>query len=408
MNTPSPSRPTGLPAHASILADARVWMETDAVAQLARVANQPACTRAVGMPDLHPGRGIPIGAAFLFEGRVMPDLVGGDAGCGVLVVASRKAGPRGDSLERRARAAWDEPLLESVDPAALLAAAWGEGPRALAELPGVPGRLAELAMTYEPDPGPSGPLPSSARFASQLGTVGGGNHFAEISRVDQVADKTRARSLGLRRDAQVVLVHSGSRGLGVAIAQRYVGRRLEGAAIERYLADLRGAIRFSRTNRLLVAWRLLQAAGISGASRVAMAFDIVHNAVERRGPTAFLHRKGAAPAEEGQPTVVLGSRGAPSWLMHGLGNEACLCSVAHGAGRRLSRADAYDKMRARYTRASLQRTALGARVFCNETRLMYEEHPDVYKPIEPVVESLETAGAAARVASLCPLLTVKR
>ena len=405
---------SSLPAHASLIADANVWMESEAVEQLARTASLPGCTRAVGMPDLHPGRGIPIGATFLFEGRVLPELVGGDAGCGVLLVAGRKDGPRGDALERRVLAALDEPLLPDVDPAALLASAWERGPRGLCTLSDVPESLAELCEVFATDrrvlddDAPSGPLPTDLRYAEQLGSVGGGNHFAEISRVDKLTDKARAKMMGLSADAQVVLVHSGSRALGAWMASQYAGRVLATSEIDVYLADLRGAIRYARTNRLLVAWRLLQAAGLGTAARIAVLFDIVHNAVERRADGAFLHRKGAAPAERDQPTVVLGSRGAPSWLMCGTGNDACLCSVAHGAGRRMGRTEAYEKLRPKHTRSSLTRTALGGRVLCDDVTLMYEEHPDAYKPIEPVLESLEHAGAATRVAALVPLITIKK
>jgi len=385
-------------------------MESEAVEQLARTAGKPGCVRAVGMPDLHPGRGIPIGAVFLFDGRVFPELVGGDAGCGVLLIAGRKDGPRGDALERRVLAALDEPMLPEVDPAALVACAWERGPRGLAALSGVPEALGELALRAPDDAHEraSGALPDGTRHAEQLGTVGGGNHFAEISRVDQLADKARAKSLGVSADAQVVMVHSGSRGLGALMAARYAGRSLEASEIDAYLADLQGAIRYARTNRLLVAWRLLQAAGLGSSARVALMFDIVHNAVERRAESGYLHRKGAAPAERDQPTVVLGSRGAPSWLMSGLGNEACLCSVAHGAGRRMGRTEAYEKLRSKHSRSSLTRTTLGTRVLCDDNVLMYEEHPDAYKPIEPVIESLEAAGAATRVAALVPLMTIKR
>ena len=391
-----------------VIADASVWMESDAIDQLRRVAALPSCVRAVGMPDLHPGRGIPIGAAFAFVERVLPDLVGGDAGCGVLVLVGRKDGPRGDALERRVLAALDEPVLPDVDPDELLCGAWNVGPHALASLRGVPEALAELARPFREDDGPSGALPSGPAHALQLGSVGGGNHFAEVSRVDRIADRERARALGFSKDAQVVLVHTGSRGLGAALHERYAGATLVGDAIGKYLADLRGAIRYARTNRLLVAWRLARAAGLGTSSRVAHAFDIVHNAVELRPDGSFLHRKGAAPAERDQPTVVLGSRGTPSWVMQGLGNEACLCCVAHGAGRRMGRSDAYAKLKDRYTRASLARTALGSRVVCDDTSLMYEEHPDAYKPIEPIVESLEHAESAVRVASLVPLITVKK
>jgi release factor H-coupled RctB family protein len=94
--------------------------------------------------------------------------------------------------------------------------------------------------------------------------------------------------------------------------------------------------------------------------------------------------------------------------MEGFGTEAGLCCVAHGAGRRMARSEAYAKLRARHTRASLQRSALGARVICDDTTLMYEEHPDAYKPIEPIIESLEQAGSARRLAALVPLVTIKR
>ena len=84
---------TSLPSHASVLADLSVWMESDPLQQLARSAAHPSCSRAVGMPDPHPGRGFPIGAVFLFDGAVLPDLVGGDAGCGCAAACRPAARP---------------------------------------------------------------------------------------------------------------------------------------------------------------------------------------------------------------------------------------------------------------------------------------------------------------------------
>jgi release factor H-coupled RctB family protein len=136
-----------------------------------------------------------------------------------------------------------------------------------------------------------------------------------------------------------------------------------------------------------------------------------HNQVTRRaigGREVWLHRKGAAPAEQGQLTVVLGSRGAPTHLMRGTGEVAGLESVAHGAGRRMTRTEALSKMRAKHRRDSLGRTALGGRVLCDRTEALYEEHPDVYKPIQPVIASISAAGLATPVATLTPLITVKR
>jgi release factor H-coupled RctB family protein len=105
---------------------------------------------------------------------------------------------------------------------------------------------------------------------------------------------------------------------------------------------------------------------------------------------------------------VLGSRGAPSWVLRATDCEEGLRSVAHGAGRRMTRGEARDKLRGRYTRAEMRRTRLGGRVLCADSDLLYEEHPDAYKPVEPVVASLIDAGLATPVAELVPILTVKR
>ena len=93
--------------------------------------------------------------------------------------------------------------------------------------------------------------------------------------------------------------------------------------------------------------------------------------------------------------------------MRGLGNPIGLASVAHGAGRKMQRSEARVKIRARYRRTQLRGGSQGI-VVCDDAKLLYEEHPDVYKSIEPVIESLELAGLAERVASVQPLLTVKK
>lgn len=397
------------PTNARVIAGPDVWMESEGVDQLARVSGLRGCVRAVGMPDLHPGRGIPIGAAFLFEGRVLPELVGGDAGCGVLLIVGHRDGPRGDALERRVRAALDEPVLPDVDPGTLLEVALRRGPRGLATLAGVPEGLASLAECFPHDDADTdADVPNDAHAASQLGTIGGGNHFAEITRVDRVFDRARARDLGIHADAQAVLVHTGSRALGATLATAYAGRALDTDEDRAgYLRALGAAIRYARTNRFLVASRLLGAAGLGQSARVATVIDLVHNDVSACGDGCYLHRKGVAPARAGEATVVLGSRGAPSFVLRGLGEMAGLASVAHGAGRRMGRSEAHAKLKARHTRASLTRTALGGRVIADDPVLMYEEHPDAYKPIEPVVQSLVDAGLAERVASLVPLVTVK-
>jgi release factor H-coupled RctB family protein len=208
-------------ARVRVVAGEDVWLEAEAVDQLGRVAALPGCVRAVGMPDLHPGPGIPIGAAFAFDGVVRPHLVGGDAGCGARLWVLGRCKLGGDALERRVRAVLDRPALEDADPAALFDAVWREGARGLAGVAGVPDTLAALAAGDEPDAGDAVDVPAEldrAALGRALGTIGSGNHFAEVSRVERVVDAGAASRLGLDGSSVCVLVHSGSRGLGRDLA----------------------------------------------------------------------------------------------------------------------------------------------------------------------------------------------
>lgn len=411
-------RPEPLPEQARLLALDGVWMEGEALDQLARVARMDDCVQAVGMPDLHAGPGMPIGAALGFGSTIHPHLVGSDAGCGARLVVLDKLKQHGDALERRVRASFAEApsmFADLEDPLALLEAVWQRGPRALIDAP-IDDALAELAQDEPEDDLPdSGALPNELaceEFVDALGTIGGGNHFAEIGEVTRVFDDGAASMLGLERRSFALLVHTGSRGLGKTLAGLWGMRALtDPEDQQRYLAQLAGALRFARTNRFLVAWRLLGACGAGRRSKLRGSLDLMHNFVRHEpmaaGRSGFVHRKGCAPAGAGELAVVLGSRGAPSWLMRGCGALDCLCSVAHGAGRRMTRSEARAKLGDKHRRATLGRTASGSRVICDDKDLLYEEHPDAYKPIDPVIASLEVAGAATRVAELAPVMTVK-
>ncbi|MCX4241525.1 RtcB family protein [Paraliomyxa miuraensis] len=397
----------------SVIEGPGVHIEVDAVSQLRRVAGLPGCVRAVGMPDLHPGPGIPIGMVTASATHVHPTLVGSDAGCGVTAVVTRRVVPQAKQLRRIERATVDPDPLP-VDSLEALEAAWHGGPRGLANLAGMPEAFGEWVATVpwgEPL-GPSGPIPEAlheARFGEALGTTGGGNHFIELGRVDQVLDDDALP--GLRRGAHVVMAHSGSRGLGYALVQRWQERALgEPEEIATYLGELAGCCRFAQANRALLVWRLLEAVGAARVDRLGGTLDLVHNDVRPgESPQApWVHRKGAAPARAGELTITLGSRGSPSWILRGRGDQAHLCSVAHGAGRRIPRAEAKARLSHRYRRSDLTRTPLGGHVLCDRQELLWEEHQDVYKPIEPVVAALEQAGVATRVAALVPLVTVKR
>ena len=408
------NRPGSVPSVVVIGQDVSM-MRQEALAQLVAAAALPGCVRAAGMPDLHPGRGIPVGATFAISGRVYPHLIGGDAGCGARVLCTQVERFSRTRLERHLRGAFSEPSppFFAGSAAKCFEAVWSLGPRGFLEIDGVPNLLLELSRAEPLDglPVSGAPSPDDVSAASSLGTIGGGNHFAEISIVESVTDAEVARRLGIVKGTVACLAHSGSRGVGEKLARRWcTGVPLRSDALDRYVGELAGACRFARANRLVLIYRLLDALGVTSASTISGHFDVTHNDVRAEtyeGIAVWMHRKGAAPAHAGLPTVVLGSRGALSYVMVGQGDEGSLRSVAHGAGRRMSRTEAGWRLRKRYRKEELARFSLGGRVLCDDTELLYEEHPDVYKPIDRVVGALEDADAAYRVAALAPVVTVK-
>jgi len=225
----------------------------------------PGVRWAVGMPDLHPGKGHPVGVAVLTDGIVYPHLVGSDIGCGVALFASdlSSRAARPDRLAKRLRG---------------LEGAW-EGDAA--------GWLLERGVT---DP----------VFAESLGTIGGGNHFAELQAFETLEDPARVEALGLDESSLVLLVHSGSRGFGESILRAHVaehgarGVDVDGGAGRSYLGSHDRAVTWASANRTLIAHRVATALG----TEARPVLDVCHNAVTPWGG-GWLHRKGAAPHDAG-------------------------------------------------------------------------------------------------------------
>lgn len=354
-----------------IVASPESWIEQAAVDQLHQTARLEGIDRIVGLPDLHAGRGIAVGAAFWSRSHVYPHLVGSDIGCGMGLWRSglplRKF--RLDAAERKLRGL-DDP--------------W----------PGdVAARLAEAGLALD-------------LVGEAFGTIGGGNHFAEFLRVETVHGSGDGE---VDPSALYLMVHSGSRGLGQAIldghlARHNVGGLLAGEpACANYLTAHNGAMHWAVLNRALIAERFLDRIGTSGERLL----DICHNSVTSH-QGGWLHRKGAAPADKGL-VVIPGSRGDMTYLVRPRLEQAdaALHSLAHGAGRKWSRSEAKEKLVRRFSVADLQRTKLGGRVICEDRDLIYEEAPQAYKDIHQVVDDLETAGLIDLIATLRPLLTYK-
>jgi release factor H-coupled RctB family protein len=410
----SPLHYVGVVNEITPIANSDVWMDGESLEQLARAARIPGCEKAVGMPDLHAGPGgLPIGVALAFTDRIVPGLLGSDVGCGARLVVTTLRTPSLDRLERRLEGFLVErPWSDDPDLGGVLLAA---GARGVADLASVPAAVARL-LAEEPSTASlsANTFPASLLdpiVLSTIGSIGGGNHFAEVVVIDEILDESVAAERGVEHGRLAVLVHSGSRAVGKALAENFPSGEIPLSEAAPYLAAHDWACRVAAANRALVAAALLGVAEAARPSRISAVVDAVHNQVvplDIGGRIRWVHRKGAASAVRGEPTLLLGSRGARSYLMIGEGNPAGLCSMAHGAGRRLHRAEAYAKMRARHSRMSLLRTPLGGRVVCDRTELLYEEHPDVYKAIGPVLDSIVGAGLARPVAALRPLLTVKR
>lgn len=335
-----------------MIASSKTWLESDAVQQLEATARLPGMRRAVGMPDLHPGKGAPIGAVFACSGWVYPYLIGNDIGCGMALYAL-------DLQRREAKLdRWEKRLdLEGSDD-------------------------------------------------GSLGTIGLGNHFAEIQAVESTFSDL------LPKDRLTLLVHSGSRSLGEVILRAHVDRFANAGLSddtpeqEAYLAQHDEAVAWAHRNRSMIAARVLDAISAEGE----LLFDVAHNTVERSlvdGEQCWLHRKGATPADRG-PVVIAGSRGTLSYVVMPTGDgQGNLCTLAHGAGRKWKRSEARGRLEDRYRAADLLRTPLGSRVICEDKDLLYEEAPQAYKDIDRVVADLVEAGACTVLATLRPLLTYK-
>lgn len=358
------------------------WIEGAALAQLNHTAGLKGVVLAAGFPDLHPGKGIAVGAAFVSRGVLYPALAGNDIGCGMsfwaLDLSARKL--KLDRLEKRISGLeqpWDGDL-----------ALWRDR---------------------------FGLAPSLSDAG--LGTIGGGNHFAELQVADEVRDAAAFAALGLDKANAALLIHSGSRGLGQDIFRELLERHganpleEESDAARHYLDRHEHAMRFARANRALIVHRF--ASELGAAARCVS--DVAHNMVTREdfgGAPAWFHRKGAASMREALEQGALmipGSRGTPSYLVRARADEGekAAWSLAHGAGRRWQRGYAKSRLSHKYRVEDLTRTELGGRVICEDRELLYDEAPQAYKDIAQVIADLEAAALIETIAVYRPVLTYK-
>jgi release factor H-coupled RctB family protein len=353
-------------ATVTVFASPSSWIETPSLDQCHQVAALDGMLHVAGMPDLHPGKGAPIGTAML-SAVLYPHLVGSDIGCGIAVypVGLRKAVP--ERLARRfpdldAEPDDDDRAWEIID-------------------------RGDLANEY-----------------TGFGTVGRGNHFVELARIEEALDPAHAQRLGLNAGDLVLIVHSGSRGLGERILRSHTEKFGAGPAADprAYLAAHDRAVRWGSLNRRMIAERVGDALGARIGDPIV---DESHNLVEVVSD-GYLHRKGAARGDN-RDVLIAGTRGTRSYLVAAHAGAAANFSVAHGAGRKMSRADALKRGQIKHTVEELRRTPLGSLVVCGDRQLLFEEAPTAYKRIEQVIDDLVDHGLATPVYTTVPLVTYK-
>ncbi|HEY9229923.1 MAG TPA: RtcB family protein, partial [Gemmatimonadaceae bacterium] len=364
-------------------------LEGDAMTQLANVATLPGVESFVyGMPDMHDGYGFPVGgvaAMRMSDGVVSPGGVGFDINCGVRLIATPlTAAALGPNRERLVHEL-SRSIPSGMRRGGGLRLTDYELDRVLIDGSAFVVREKELGLERDVEVTESnGCLPGADpskvsirardRGRDQLGTMGSGNHFVEVQRVDTIFDERAALALGLFHDQVTALVHCGSRGLGHQVCTDYVkrmderlpsfgitlpDRQLSCAPMDSpdardYLAAMAGAANFAWANRQVIAHHIRQAIVRMfpdvDAADVRLVYDVAHNIakIERHGASELcVHRKGATRAfgpghdelpqayrDVGQPVFIPGSMGTASYVLVGAtGSESrSWGSACHGAG----------------------------------------------------------------------------
>jgi len=417
---------------------------------------------SLAMPDIHQGYGFPIGGVGAMDakdGVVSPGGVGFDINCGVRLIRTTleevDARPRlRDLINQIFR---DVPCgagttgfvkigRKQLNDVLVQGARWmvenGYGEPHDAEFAEACGALAGADPAAVSERARERGLP-------QLGTLGSGNHFLEVQFVEAIHDREAAQAFGLHEKQVVVLIHSGSRGLGHQVCTDYVAlmnknmtrygislpdRQLACGPIDSeegrdYLAAMRAAANFAWANRQAIlhflrgAFRRIFGDGVC----LDLIYDVCHNIakqerheVEGRVREVLVHRKGAtrafAPGHReiptpyrsvGQPVFIPGSMGTASWVLAGaLGAmQETFGSVCHGAGRLMSRTAARRGHDVHQETRKLEDAGILVR---SETRDgILEELPEAYKDVDEVIEVVHGAGLARKVARLRPMGVIK-
>ncbi len=445
----------------------RVIKQDRSLEQVANTAHLPGIVcRTLAMPDIHWGYGFPIGgvcATDAEDGVISPGGVGYDINCGVRLIAtslsaddvSRRIRQLVESLFKRvptgvgASRAIPKLSKDELRSVCIEGASW-----AIERGFGENGHLdfmEEGGCLEGADATAVGARPWE-RGADQLGTLGSGNHFLEVGRVEEIFDAASAAVFGIRKDGIVVMIHCGSRGFGYQICDDYLkeamhatlkhGLRLPDRQLacaplrsdegRRYIGAMRCAANYAFANRQVI----MQLAERAFAEALGMqarelgfrlVYDICHNIakfethlIEGSPRNVCVHRKGATRAygpghpdipeiyrSAGQPVLVPGDMGRYSYLCAGADKAMrdTFGSSCHGAGRHMSRHKAMAAGKGRDMIAELRER--GVEIRATGMRTIAEEMPAAYKDVSDVVNVMHDAGITLKVAKFRPLGVIK-
>lgn len=433
------------------------------IEQLLNVTSLPGIQKAaMVMPDVHEGYGFPIGgvAATLWPyGAISPGGIGYDINCGVRLLKSdfrfsqieqyiEQLGheiytsiPSGVGKGGDIRLSGKE--LDSVlEHGSKWAVRNGYGNEQDLERTESSGCLEHACPDAVSEK-------AKKRGIDQLGTLGSGNHFIEIDIVDEIYDAECAAAYGLFKGQAVVLIHTGSRGLGHQVATDYVkimmsamekygicvpDRELACAPFDspegqRYYAAMAAAANFAWANRQVITHKVREAWGrvLGRDARLTLLYDVAHNIakiesheIDGKSKKVIVHRKGATRAfgphhpdvpepysAVGQPVIIPGSMGTFSYVLAGtdVGMQMSFGSSCHGAGRKMSRSEATRRIDGKKLMTELRDR--GIYPYIGSIKELAEEAPEAYKDVNEVVDVIHRSGIAKKVARLKPVVAIK-
>jgi len=433
----------------------------DTLEQVRNMATIPGIEKySIVMPDGHQGYGFPIGGVAAFDaedGVISPGAIGYDVNCGVRVLKTDLKAQDIDGKEQQLAN-----ILYSKIPVGLGGDGYIDTDREdLIEildrgmewmLENGHAKKSDLKRCEESGklPGDSEKVPKEAvdRGVNQVGSLGSGNHFLEVQIVDDIFDEEKAEVYGLEEDQVVVMIHSGSRGLGHQTCTEYLRKfeknypeivekisekELIYAPIgDKHAEDYRDAM-YAAAN---YAWCNRQAitkgvrdcfSRIFDSVEIEMVYDVCHNIAKEETHTVdgeerelIVHRKGATRAmppgreevpevyqDVGQPVLIPGSMGTSSYILSGGARslEISFGSTAHGAGRLMSRTQAKQDYWGEDVQNELEREGIFVKAASGST--IAEEAPGVYKDVDEVIQVSDDLGIGNKVAKMLPVVNIK-